>query len=143
MPVVSVVAVVAENWCQLLGMTFAATARQRSLRIYPTSITFNVPPLTRGESETNRGLCKMNRKKPTLLFVLPSPFCLQESVEHIPAGFDSTENIVAGPHLKIIEHYFFLLKMVKNNTHLKVQIFERDFIICPNSNVIRKSCAPS
>ena len=102
--VVSVVAVVAENWCQLLGMTFAATARQRSLRIYPTSITFNVPPLTRGESETNRGLCKMNRKKPTLLFVLPSPFCLQESVEHIPAGFDSTENIVAGPHLKIRGH---------------------------------------
>ena len=101
---VAVVVVVAENWCQLLGMTFAATARQRSLRIYPTSITFNVPPLTRGESETNRDFCKMNRKKPTLLFVLPSPFCLQESVEHIPAGFDSTENIVPGPHLKIKEH---------------------------------------
>ena len=102
--VVAVVAVVAENWCQLLGMTFAATARQRSLRIYPTSITFNVPPLTRRESETNWGICKINRKKTTLLFVLPSPFCLQESVEHIPAGFDSTENIVPGPHLKIREH---------------------------------------
>ena len=69
--VVPVVAVVAENWCQLLGMTFAATARQRSLRIYPTSKTFNVPPLTRGKSKTNWGLCKMNRKKNNLALCSP------------------------------------------------------------------------